>query len=244
MSNPTSSAPGPAINVFPALKTLYEDEHVLAIDKPTGIASNPQKNGRYPSVMEAVCARLSKDTEKIPESGLLHRLDVHTSGVLVIAKNAVAYQELKTHWKTEKIVKTYEAVCVLTPKAKPLSIPLTIDRPIGHSAKSKSKMIVLPSQQKIRGEPQLAITHILKAEQFRSNDIRLLSLKLEIDTGVMHQIRVHLLSLGLPILGDPLYGKAYAAKRMYLHAVEVRWNNLSIPNQKLSSPVPWNLENL
>jgi 23S rRNA pseudouridine1911/1915/1917 synthase len=223
------------------------------IDKPSGLPCLPGDELRE-SIHDWI-ARERPALLAIPgpragapsEGGMLHRLDNKTSGALAIAKDAATYARLRELWGTGQVGKQYLALCTPEADAPALSklADMRTDIAIGHSAKSSRRMIVLapahPSlARQIRGEPLPASTRILTAEAFAlpGAPAELRELRVEIRTGVRHQIRAHLAHLGHPILGDTTYGGA-PATRLYLHSAQL---TLPTPGGKplvVKSPAPW-----
>ncbi len=190
------------------------------------------------------------------ERGLLHRLDTGTSGALAFARTESAYPHLRALWKTD-VVKIYRAIVAPSdsdtaqqsvhershdpaPPSTPSflrSLPRDLQLEIAHDAKSARRMRVLdpslplPMKQqlrRIRGRPQAAHTRILSATAQGS----CFDLEIRIFTGVMHQIRVHLAHLGLPIVGDPIY-RGRPGVRLWLHA----WK-LELAGRRIVAPLP------
>lgn len=196
------------------------------------------------------------------EPGLLHRLDTGTSGLLVFAKSQMEFERLSTVWKNRNVEKTYRAwvapnssipllrgfqltesfqvaVRSSTQKASqpseiPFRLPLRIDLPLAHDAKSAKRMLAWneSSRAAIRGKPLPAVTHLIslhsRARLIADTQVEkhIFDLEIRIETGVMHQIRCHLASLNYPILGDTIY-KGAPSPRLWLHA----WR-LSLPNSE------------
>jgi 23S rRNA pseudouridine1911/1915/1917 synthase len=177
------------------------------------------------------------------EPGILHRLDTGTSGVLVFAKNQATFEIVKNLWKTPEVTKTYRALVKARDPArafelqKPLREPIEITTPLAHDPKSSKKMIALETVQMIerglyRGKALPTHTRIISVLPTSRHGV--LDLEIEIETGVMHQIRCHLASLGWPILGDPLYQGA-PAQRLFLHAWKIR---IKLPSGALEIEAP------
>jgi len=228
-------------------RILFKDENLVAVDKPSGLASQPQPqddDGKTTAVSLLLLEHpeLKKEFPNSIEPGLLHRLDVETSGVLLFARTEAAFLRMKQAWSDHEIKKTYRAL-VDDPKGalKNLKFPHILNWPMAHSKNHRSRMIVLdrPEMRVYRGKKQDALTKILADEPHgQSHD-----LTIEIVTGVMHQIRCHLAFFGTPILGDELYRGPLdkpEAWRMMLHA----WK-LQVPAHVLGqayefeSPIPW-----
>jgi 23S rRNA pseudouridine1911/1915/1917 synthase len=193
--------------------------------------------------------QIGKSSNHPLEAGLLHRLDTGTSGVLAFAKNQAEFDRIRSLWKTDQVRKFYRAIVQAGQSGQPKSaqlpelkkLPFTITTPIGHDPKSSKRMLALDPEhssrnRNIRGKPLDAITHILGAMPFEQGTQRW-ELQLEIETGVMHQIRIHLASVGLPILGDPLYG-SNVAPRLFLHHERLELPLKTGTVLKVQAPLP------
>lgn len=223
------------------LPVVYEDSELLILHKSSGVHSLPLSPTETHSAVSAALAHvptLAGVGRGGLEPGLLHRLDQGTSGLLVFAKNQLEYDRLRELWKKGGVQKVYRTWVGISPLAEPLTtFPKVIRTPLAHSAKSSKRMIAVTSkmlERQIRGKPLPAVTRIKACH--RKGEL-MADLEIEIETGVMHQIRCHLASLGMPILGDTTYGKT-TAKRLLLHA----WR-LALPLQsgvllKLEAELP------
>lgn len=216
----------------PDLPVLYEDDDVVVVDKPAGIISHAR--GRYwdePSVASFVRARVATQRPEVAKelvqmggerAGIVHRLDRATSGVMICAKNAQALSMLQRQFSQRKTKKTYIAVVFGTPEPH----QAVIDVPLARN----------PSDPKtFQPDPhgKVALTQY-NVEQ--SNDSYAL-LRLAPQTGRTHQLRVHLLYIKHPIVGDPIYGQVPGG-RLYLHAHSLE---ITLPNGQrtvFTSPVP------
>lgn len=189
------------------LKILHEDAHLIAVDKPAGLLSVP---GRGAHLADCLLTRVQA---AFPDALLVHRLDCDTSGVMVFGLTPHAQRTLSKAFETRKARKTYVARVhgQLSPKSGRVDLPLTVDWPnrprqmvdheIGKQALTDWKVIkVAPAETRVRLFPR---------------------------TGRSHQLRVHMLALGHPILGDPLYATGEAADhpRLMLHSEELRINH-------------------
>jgi len=216
------------------IQILYEDEELLILHKPSGVASVKLATSELPSAVEFALKHCPVLAERFPdgEAGLLHRLDNGTSGVLAFAKTPEEHARLKALWKTPAVRKTYRALVA----AKPPKVPTTLTTPLGHDDKSAKRMVALTptNKRKIRGKPLKAITHLLSAEKMAA----LFDLTIEIETGVMHQIRCHLASVGAPILGDPIY-RGPEASRLMLHAWKLELPLKSGATLTVQARMPW-----
>lgn len=209
-----------------SLSVMYEDDHLLAIHKPHGLPSNPlNKEDKKETAVDFAlqhCKLLQTSFPDSFEPGLLHRLDVDTSGVLLFAKNESAFTRLRNFWKTEAVRKFYTAW--VTDSSQTLSgakLPLELTHPIARSLNHKSRMIVIdrPGMRLYRGNPLEAHTRILSAKNISESET-IHELEIEILTGVMHQIRAHLSHHQIPIVGDALY-KGIDFSRLCLHSTRI-----------------------
>ena len=175
-----------------ALRTLYEDENVLVVDKPAGLLSMA-KNGYCPE-------------KTLTDYGLIvHRLDRDTSGVVILAKNPETQRMLRRQFQERTTHKTYVAVVTGRPKLD----AARIDLPIARNYKRPTTFLVMPG-----GKESETFYRVLKASSKHS------LVELKPTTGRTHQLRVHMKYLGHPIVGDVIYGEE-AAPRLMLHAVEL-----------------------
>ncbi len=218
------------------LKIVFEDDHLLVVDKPSGMPSQPAKTAGAPSALDlalahapAICATRSRNPHAPAEHGLVHRLDVETSGLLVFAKSNFVLDRLLEQWTTGAVVKIYRA---LVPPAPHPTLPWTIAIPIAHHPKSARRMVALTAPNlSHRGNPQHARTTLLARASGMEICATLRALnptlphieaRIQITTGFRHQIRCHLPAGDLPILGDRLYPPPgplrEACPRLALHA--------------------------
>ena len=183
---------------------LHEDSDLLVVDKPAGLLSVP---GKGPELADCLIARLER---AFPTVRLVHRLDRDTSGVMGFALTAHGQRNLGQQFETRKTRKTYIARVAgrLEPKTGSVDLPLIVDWPNRPLQKVCHET----------GKPALTEYKVTKASDAESR-VRLHPL-----TGRSHQLRVHMLALGHPIIGDPLYAPETAAEypRMMLHAEELR----------------------
>lgn len=191
-------APGKAENV----QVLYEDEHLLIVDKPAGIKTHPNQPNETATLLNDVASYLSAQ-DCYPH--VVHRLDKETSGVILFAKNPLVLPILGRLLEQKQIYRRYQAIV----HGKLLQNQ-TITKKIGRDRHDRRKRII-----DAKGG-QVAITHVEVAKVLANTT----ELYCVLDTGRTHQIRVHLASIQHPIVGDPLYQKI-PAKRLMLHAQEM-----------------------
>ena len=196
------------------ISIIHDDESIVVIDKPVGVAVHPSMGWTGPTVvghLRAAGYRIA--TGGAPErQGIVQRLDVGTSGVMVICKSERAYSVLKNAFRHRTVDKTYHALV----QGHPDPLEGTIDAPIGRAPKSDWKFTV-------RDDGKHSITHYTTLEAHRFASL----LEVHLETGRTHQIRVHMAALKHPCVGDPLYGgdPVLAARvdltRQWLHAVRL-----------------------
>lgn len=195
------------------LDILFEDEHLLAINKPVGLVVHPGPGnwkGTFVNALLYHCKNLERSNSNDLRPGIVHRLDKETSGVLIAAKTNEMHAKLSMLFSDRKIKKRYLAIARGVPKER------LIDAPIGRALKDRKRMCV----PEMGGKS--ARTRLLVLQ--KSPNLSLLDVDLE--TGRTHQIRVHLSHIGHPILGDSVYGNeafnlSFDAKRQMLHASEL-----------------------
>ena len=200
--------------IVEGIRIIHEDDAIVVIDKPVGVAVHPSVGWTGPTVVAHLAAagvRISTSGAKERE-GIVQRLDVGTSGVMVIAKSEYAYSVLKQAFRDRTPDKTYHALV----QGHPDPLAGTVDAPIGRHPKADWKFAVMP-------DGRHSITHYetLEAHRFAS------LVEIHLETGRTHQIRVHMSALKHPCVGDPLYGsdpvlaKRVGLDRQWLHAVKL-----------------------
>lgn len=204
---PAEVEPDPEV----AVEVLYEDEDIIVIDKQAGLVVHPGAGHSGSTLVHGLLARYPelRDVGESERPGLVHRLDRGTSGLMVVARNEDSYHELVHQLSTHAVERTYTALVWRHPE-HPQGV---IDAPIGRSRRDPLRMTVA-----IDGRPSR--THY-RCEQTFEEPVAAALLTCELETGRTHQIRVHLSSIGHPVIGDDLYGgvrHSLPATRPFLHA--------------------------
>lgn len=171
------------------LDIVYEDEHLLVINKPAGLVVHPAAGHADGTLVNALLNH-APEVENLPRAGIVHRLDKDTSGIMVVARSLVAHTSLVEQLQSRTMGREYEAVVVGS-----LTGGATIDEPIGRHPQDRKRMAVVPS-----GKP--AVTHYRLIERFAAHT----HIHCKLESGRTHQIRVHLTHVRHPLVGDPVYG--------------------------------------
>ncbi|XOV78517.1 MAG: 23S rRNA pseudouridine(1911/1915/1917) synthase RluD [Aestuariibacter sp.] len=202
-----------------ALDIVYEDDDILVINKPTNLVVHPGAGNQDGTILNALLHHVP-DIAVVPRAGIVHRLDKDTTGLMVVAKNVPAHTHLVARLQAREISREYEAIVVGAMVAGG-----TVDKPIGRHSTKRTLMSV-----KEMGKE--AITHYRVVEKFREHT----HLRLKLETGRTHQIRVHMSYIHHPLVGDPQYGsrlklpkgaseelvrELQTFKRQALHAIQL-----------------------
>ncbi len=200
------------------LDVVYNDENIIVINKPAGVAAHPSPGWHGPTVIGAVIAAgFTVTTSGAAErQGVVHRLDVGTTGLMVLAKDETSYSNLKDQFRDRSVTKVYHALVQghMDPAEG------TIDAPIDRHPKEDYRFAVV-----LGGKP--SVTHYKTLEYFPAVSL----LEIELETGRTHQIRVHFAALHHPLVGDMTYGADHTIAtrlelaRPWLHAKELRFNH-------------------
>ena len=172
-----------------ALNIVYEDEHILVINKPADLVVHPGAGNPSGTVLNALLNHYP-EIDKVPRAGIVHRLDKDTTGLMVVAKTIPAQTHLVDQLQRREMSREYEAIALGTMVAGGI-----VDEPIGRHATKRTHMAV-----REMGKP--AVTHYRVIEKFRAYT----HLRLKLETGRTHQIRVHMAHIKHPLLGDQVYG--------------------------------------
>lgn len=234
---PDVASPGsiPEVDV-PELGVLYSDADIIVVDKPVGVAAHPSLGFRGASVTGVLAARGYRiSTSGAPERrGVVQRLDVGTSGLMVLAASETAYSHLKQQFRDRRPQKVYHALV----QGLPDPLRGTVDAPIGRHPNHDWKFGVIAG-----GRPSVTHYEVLEAFRFAS------LLEIHLETGRTHQIRVHMAALRHPCVGDLMYGAdpVLAARcdlqRQWLHAVRLGFIHPGSGDWvEFSSPYPGDLD--
>ena len=181
---------------------IYEDEHLLVVDKPAGLVVHPGAGNRSRTLVNALLGKGIAGGEDPERPGVVHRLDRDTSGLMVLAKSEEAYAGLVAALSERRVRRVYRALIV----GEGLPHAGTIDSPVGRDPANPTLMAA--------GVGRPAVTHF----EVMHEAARHAMLRVRLETGRTHQIRVHLSAIGHPVYADPLYGEAVPGRRLWLHA--------------------------
>ncbi len=186
----------------------WEDQHLLVVEKPAGVVVHPARGHRGATLAEALAGR-AVGGEDPARAGIVHRLDRDTSGLLVVAKSDEAHRRLQEAIRTRDVRREYLALVEDCPPAR----SGTIDAPIGRDRRVRTRMSTDTE------EPREARTHFTLERALPGAAL----LRVVLETGRTHQIRVHLKAIGHPVAGDPEYGTAgrFGLERQFLHAARL-----------------------
>jgi 23S rRNA pseudouridine1911/1915/1917 synthase len=227
------------------LNIIFEDEHLLVVDKPAGLVVHPAAgnlNGTLVNALLHHCGGSLSGIGGVARPGIVHRIDKDTSGLLVVAKTDVAHEGLAKQFARHSIDRRYLAIVSGIPKAS----EGVVDAPLARSAVNRKKIAIVEGSRGKRAVTYWKRHRVLK-------DAALVECRLE--TGRTHQVRVHMASLGHPLVGDPVYGRSGKAHskllkelsfhRQALHAAELGFTHpVTKDRLSFSSPMPPDMQEL
>ena len=207
---PAAALPEPV----PGLAIVAEDDDIIVVDKPAGVAAHPTPGWSGPTVLDGLLAtgHVIASSGAAERQGIVHRLDAGTSGLMVVAKSEPAYSALKRAFREHEVDKRYHALV----QGHPDPLRGTVDAPIGRHPAGDGRFAVISG-----GRP--SVTHYDTIEAFRAASL----IEVRLETGRTHQIRVHMAALRHPCVGDRLYGAdpvladRLGLTRQWLHAVRL-----------------------
>jgi 23S rRNA pseudouridine1911/1915/1917 synthase len=211
---------------LPELTIAYADEHVLVVDKPAGVVVHPAPGHAGGTLAQALAAAGATGGEE-DRPGIVHRIDRDTSGLLVVARSQEAYEKLQRLVRRRALTREYLALVV----GRPRSRRGTIDAPIGRDRHDRLRHSLDTST------PRAAVTHFELEELLPRHAL----LRVRLETGRTHQIRVHLGAIDLPVAGDPVYGVAgdLGLERQFLHATRLAFAHpVTGSPVEVTSPLP------
>jgi 23S rRNA pseudouridine1911/1915/1917 synthase len=198
-----------------SFEIVYEDEHLLVVDKPAGVVTHPAPGHHGPTLAEAL-APLAAGGDHPERAGIVHRLDRDTSGLLVVARSEEAHAALQKMMKAREVTREYTALVEGHPNAE----SGTIDAPIGRDRGNRTVMSTRTDRARN------AVTHFEVLERLPRTAL----LRVRLETGRTHQIRAHLAAIDHPVVGDPQYGGRESGRRLglmrqFLHASKVMFRH-------------------
>lgn len=239
--------PAPAHNLPQdiALDIVHEDDHLLVVDKPAGLVVHPAAGNLDGTLVNALlhhCAGRLSGIGGVARPGIVHRIDKDTSGLLAVAKTDLAHEGLAAQFARHSIHRLYAAIVAGLPNPASGSV----DAPLARSATDRKKMGIVAE-----GRGKRAVTHYRLVRPLRAAAL----VECRLETGRTHQVRVHMASIGHPLLGDPVYGRARLEhrellkrldfRRQALHAAELGFTHpVSKENLSFKSALPSDIQEL
>ena len=212
------------------LRVAYEDEHLLVVDKPAGLVVHPAPGHARGTLVHGLIEHGAAGGEEADRPGIVHRLDRDTSGLLVVARSDEAHRRLQDLVRERRLERLYLALV----RGRPRSWAGRIDAPIGRDRDD-------PTKQSLESDsPREAVTHFEVEELLGGHAL----LRVKLETGRTHQIRVHLAAIDLPVVGDGLYGVPDPRlRRQFLHATRLAFPHpFSGEELAVNSPLPADLQ--
>jgi 23S rRNA pseudouridine1911/1915/1917 synthase len=212
------------------LRVAYEDEDLLVVDKPAGVVVHPSAGHASGTLVHGLLAEAIGGGEEPERPGIVHRLDRDTSGLLVVARSDDAHRRLQELIRRRKVVREYVALV----RGRPRSRAGRIEAPIGRDRRDATRISLDTAT------PREAVTEFELEELLPEHAL----LRVRLQTGRTHQIRVHLAAIDLPVAGDPVYGVAgdLGLERQFLHAARLAFPHpLTGEDVEVESPLPADL---
>jgi 23S rRNA pseudouridine1911/1915/1917 synthase len=225
---PADEAPAPEVPDAP-YAIVYEDEHLLVIDKPAGVVVHPARGHEAGTLAQALAGRAAGGDDP-RRAGIVHRLDRDTSGLLVVARTEPAHAALKEQLRHREITREYLALV----EGRPAARAGTIDAPLGRDRRMRTRVSTDTD------EPRPAVTHFEVEQPLTGFTL----LRVRLETGRTHQIRAHLLAIGHPVAGDREYGRSglLGLERQFLHAERLAFRHpVTGEPVDVRSPLPGDL---
>lgn len=227
------------------LTIAFEDEHLLVVDKPAGLVVHPAAGNLDGTLVNALlhhCAGKLSGIGGVARPGIVHRIDKDTSGLIVVAKTDVAHEGLAKQFAAHSVDRRYLAIVTGVPKAAQGNV----DAPLARSSTNRKKIAIVEGRRGKR-----AVTHWKRLEILSGAAL----VECRLETGRTHQVRVHMASIGHPLLGDPVYGrsgkthgkrlKELGFHRQALHAAELGFiHPVTKSRLSFSSPMPPDMQEL
>ncbi|HEY0114454.1 MAG TPA: RluA family pseudouridine synthase, partial [Allosphingosinicella sp.] len=228
-----------------ALDIAFEDDHLLVVEKPAGLVVHPAAGNFDGTLVNALlhhCVGRLSGIGGVARPGIVHRIDKDTSGLLVVAKTDVAHEGLAAQFARHDLHRLYSAVVAGLPNPASGSV----DAPLARSAANRKKMAIVEE-----GRGKRAVTHYRLVRPLRAAAL----VECRLETGRTHQVRVHMASIGHPLLGDPVYGRSRPEhrevlrrlnfERQALHAAELGFvHPVSKENLSFKSALPSDIQEL
>jgi 23S rRNA pseudouridine1911/1915/1917 synthase len=228
-----------------ALEIVHEDDHLIVVGKPAGMVVHPAAGNFDGTLVNALlhhCAGRLSSIGGVARPGIVHRIDKDTSGLLVVAKTDAAHEGLSAQFAKHSIDRLYQAIVAGIPNPTSGSV----DAPVGRSSANRQKMAIVEE-----GRGKRAVTHYRLVQPLRGSAL----VECRLETGRTHQVRVHMASIGHPLLGDPVYGRSKIAhrdilnqldfKRQALHAAELGFvHPVSKESLSFKSAMPSDMQEL
>ena len=209
------------------LTIVFEDEHLLVVDKPAGLVVHPAAGNYDGTLVNALlhhCAGQLSGIGGVARPGIVHRIDKDTSGLLVVAKSDVAHEGLANQFAEHSLGRRYLAIV----NNRPTVGSGTIDAPLARSSYDRKKIAIVAD-----GRGKRAVTHWRLVTNLKKAAL----VECQLETGRTHQVRVHMSSIGHPLLGDPVYGRGKSTHRELLTALDFRRQALHAAGLEFTHPI-------